>query len=104
MITAARTKPDSTLVGAVDAARDFLIEQVGTEDLGDHLGHQSEGERVVTHYFACTRAGYRGWRWAVTVTRAPRQKQVTLDELVLIPGDDAIVAPDWVPSTPHGTS
>ena len=97
MITAARTKPDATLVGAADAARDFLVEQVGAGDVGEHLGHEAEGERVVTHYFASTQNGYRGWRWAVTITRATRQKLVTLDEMVLIPGDDAIVAPDWVP-------
>ena len=97
MITAARTKPDATLVGAADAARDFLVEQVGAGDVGEHLGHEAEGERVVTHYFASTQSGYRGWRWAVTITRATRQKLVTLDEMVLIPGDQAIVAPDWVP-------
>ena len=33
----------------------------------------------------------------MTVARASRQKQVTVDEVVLIPGDDAIVAPEWVP-------
>ena len=96
-MTAARTKPDATLLGAVDAARDFLAEQVEVGDVGDHLGHQPEGERVGTHFFACTRTGYRGWRWAVTVARAPRQKQVTFDEIVLIPGDESIVAPEWVP-------
>ena len=51
--------------------------------MGEHLGHETEGERVVSHYFACTRAGYRGWRWSVTVARAPRQKAVTFDEVVL---------------------
>ena len=40
---------------------------------------------------------YVGWRWAVTLTRASRQKRVTIDEVVLLPGDDAIVAPEWVP-------
>ena len=66
-------------------------------DVGDHLGAADEGERVVTHLFACTRRGYVGWRWSVTVTRASRQKAVTVDEVVLIPGDEAIVAPAWVP-------
>ena len=42
-------------------------------------------------------AGYVGWRWAVTLARASRQKRVTVDEVVLLPGDDAIVAPEWVP-------
>jgi hypothetical protein len=41
--------------------------------------------------------GYRGWRWAVTVARAARAKSVTVDEVVLLPGEGAIVAPEWVP-------
>jgi hypothetical protein len=84
-------------VAAVEVARAALVEQVGAVDVGDHLGHVVEGERVVTHHFACTRPGYVGWRWSVTVARAPRQKAVTVDEVVLIPGDEAIVAPAWVP-------
>ena len=74
-------------------ARAALLEDVGAADVGDHLGAVAEGERVVSHQFACTRPGYVGWRWSVTVARAPRQKTVTVDEIVLLPGDDAIVAP-----------
>lgn len=57
----------------------------------------SEGDRVVTHYFESKEPGYRGWRWAVTVARASRAKNVTLDETVLLPGSDALLAPEWVP-------
>jgi hypothetical protein len=97
-MAAARTyKPDAVGVGAVDVARDALVELVGAVDVGEHLGYASEDERVTTHYFACLRAGYRGWRWSVTVARAARQKHVTVDEIVLLPGDDAMVAPEWVP-------
>jgi hypothetical protein len=96
MVTA-RTRPDTATVQAVDIARAALLEQAPAGDVGEHLGHVVEGERLVTHLFACTRAGYRGWRWSVTVTRAPRQKHVTLDEVVLVPGEDSIVAPAWVP-------
>ena len=97
VITTARPKPDSVAVAAVDAARAALLEDVPAADVGPHLGHEVEGERVVSHYFACERRGYVGWRWSVTVARAPRQKTVTIDEVVLIPGPDAIVAPPWVP-------
>ena len=45
----------------------------------------------------CKEPGYRGWRWAVTVARASRAKIVTLDETVLLPGPDALLAPEWVP-------
>ena len=95
-MTAARTKPDAALVGAADVARDVLAE-LDAEDVGEHLGVEADEERVLTHYFASLDPSYRGWRWAVTLARAPRQKTVTVDEVVLLPGDDAIVAPEWVP-------
>jgi hypothetical protein len=98
VMAAARTsKPDTVGVRAVDAAREALLQLVGPGDVGEHLGHATEDERVTTHYFACIRTGYRGWRWSVTVARAARQKHVTVDEVVLLPGDDALVAPPWVP-------
>ncbi len=98
MMAAARSfKPDAVGVAAVDAAREGLLELVGDDEVGDHLGYASEDERVTTHYFACTRKGYRGWRWSVTLARAARQKSVTVDEIVLLPGEGALVAPMWVP-------
>jgi hypothetical protein len=97
-MSAARTKKaDSVGAASVDAARTALLEEIDVVDVGAHLGHAGEDERVVTHFFECTRAGYRGWRWAVTVARAARQKGVTVDEVVLLPGEDAITAPPWVP-------
>ena len=33
----------------------------------------------------------------MTVTRAPRSKVVTVSETVLLPGPEALLAPDWVP-------
>lgn len=97
VMTKLRTKADDVAVAAVDQARAALVEEVGAADVGDHLGHVVEGERVVTHHFACARPGYTGWHWSVTVARASRQKAVTVDEVVLIPGGDAIVAPEWLP-------
>lgn len=90
-------KPDAHLVGAVDDARTALVGTVGVEAVGEHLGFLAEDERVVTHFFAATDPGYVGWRWSVTVTRAPRQKVVTLNEIVMLPGDDAVQAPVWIP-------
>ena len=94
---APRGRADAALAAAVDDARAALLEEVPAADVGDHLGTVAEGERVVTHLFACTRRGYTGWRWSVTVARASRQKHVTVDEVVLVPGEEAIVAPAWVP-------
>lgn len=97
-VTATKSKkPDQVGAEAVDAARAALTALVPAGDVGDHLGVQAEQGKVVTHFFSCTRTGYRGWRWSVTVARAPRQKTVTVDEVVLLPGEDAILAPEWVP-------
>jgi hypothetical protein len=98
-VTRATKPPKLDTVGAeaVDAALAALLDLVPAEEVGAHLGSQPEAPKVVTHHFECARAGYRGWRWSVTVARAPRQKTVTVDEVVLLPGDDAILAPEWVP-------
>ena len=70
---------------------------VDADHIGEHLGVVAEGDRLVTHLFECGLPGYRGWRWAVTVTRLSRSKHVTICETVVLPGPDALLAPSWVP-------
>ncbi|MBE8477125.1 DUF3027 domain-containing protein [Streptomyces justiciae] len=94
--TRSRT-PDRLCAEAVDLARAAAEEAAAPGVVGEHTGAVSEGDRVVTHFFECKELGYRGWRWAVTVARASRAKVVTLDEVVLLPGPDALLAPEWVP-------
>ncbi|TQK45368.1 DUF3027 family protein [Streptomyces sp. SLBN-118] len=94
--TRSRT-PDRLCAEAVDLARAAAEEAAAPGVVGEHVSLASEGDRVVTHFFECKEAGYRGWRWAVTVARASRAKIVTLDETVLLPGPDALLAPEWVP-------
>jgi hypothetical protein len=88
-----RSKLDQVLADAVELARASVTEA----EPGAHIEAVPEGERLVTHLFECQVPGYRGWRWAVTVTRIPRSRQVTVCETVLLPGPDALVAPVWVP-------
>ncbi|MGH3199724.1 MAG: DUF3027 domain-containing protein [Streptosporangiaceae bacterium] len=96
--TRTRTRePDQACAEAVDLARDAVVAVVGAAQAGRHLGVQAEGERIVTHLFDCADPAYTGWRWAVTVVRAPRAKAVTVGETVLLPGPGALLAPDWVP-------
>ena len=77
--TRTRTRePDQACAEAVDLARDAVVAIVGAAQVGDHLGVQAEGERIVTHLFDCADPAYAGWRWAVTVVRAPRAKVVTV--------------------------
>ncbi|MFI7318901.1 DUF3027 domain-containing protein [Streptomyces venezuelae] len=89
--------PDRLCAEAVGLARAAAEEAAAPGVVGEHVEVVVEGDRVVTHLFECKEFGYRGWRWAVTVARASRAKVVTLDETVLLPGPDALLAPEWVP-------
>ena len=93
---AAAAKLDAIAASAVELARAAAVE-VGGPDVGAHLGVSAEGERIVTHAFEATLPGYRGWYWGVTVARASRAKVPTVDEVVLLPGVDALRPPPWVP-------
>jgi hypothetical protein len=88
---------DAACADAVELARAAAEETARPLPIGEHLGLQSEGDRVVTHFFACEDPAYHGWRWAVTVSRAARAKVVTVSECVLLPGEEALMAPPWVP-------
>ncbi|MCX6396551.1 MAG: DUF3027 domain-containing protein [Propionibacteriales bacterium] len=81
----------------VEVARAVLLEQVGASFVGGHEESLVEDEGVVTHYFASTQPGYPGWRWAVTVAQPNGQDYLTVDEVALLPGSDAITAPAWIP-------
>ncbi|GAA1732185.1 DUF3027 domain-containing protein [Streptomyces yatensis] len=97
-VSAMRSRtPDRLCAEAVELAREAAMEAAFPGKVGEYMGAVAEGDRVVTHLFESPEPGYRGWRWAVTVTRASRAKTVTLDETVLLPGPDALLAPEWVP-------
>ncbi|MDP9240064.1 MAG: DUF3027 domain-containing protein [Actinomycetota bacterium] len=88
--------PDAVCAAAVDLARTAAAD-VAEGPLGEYVGLEADGERLVTHYFAAGERGYVGWRWSVTVARAPRAKDVTVCEMSLLPGPDALLAPEWLP-------
>jgi hypothetical protein len=88
---------DPLCAAAVELAAAVARDVLGPDQVGDHLSVQPDEDRVVTHLFEALQPGYRGWRWAVTVARASRSKLVTVDEICLLPGPDALLAPEWLP-------
>ncbi|MDR0783224.1 MAG: DUF3027 domain-containing protein [Propionibacteriaceae bacterium] len=90
-------KVDAVGAGAVDIAREAAAQEAGENRIGDYLGVVAEAERVVTHAFDCLHPGYKGWHWAVTLSRAPRARTATVNDVVLLPGEQALLAPRWVP-------
>ena len=90
-------KPDAFLAASVDVARAAVEGIAPAEQIGRHLGAKSEGDRLVTHLFESKLPGYGGWQWYAVLTRNSRSKTVTVDELGLLPSEDSILAPEWVP-------
>lgn len=94
--TATMLEPDPVLAAGVETARAAAVD-VGGSAVAEHLGIRTESEHVVTHAFAATLAGYGGWYWAVSLARTEDSDEPTVDEVVLLPGDGALLAPPWVP-------
>jgi hypothetical protein len=90
-------KPDAFLAAAVDVARTAVESITAPSTIGRHVAAKSEGDRLVTHLFESRLPGYQGWQWFAVLTRNSRSKAVTVSELGLLPSEDSILAPEWVP-------
>ncbi|AEH07728.1 hypothetical protein FsymDg_0155 [Candidatus Protofrankia datiscae] len=89
---------DAVCAAAVEQARAAALAEADDPSLvGEHLGAEADGERLVLHRFACRSRAYPGWVWTVVVTRASRMRKPTVDDVVLMPGEGALTAPQWVP-------
>lgn len=88
---------DTVLRDAAEPAKQALLDAVDPAEVGAHLRTVAEEEFVVSHVFECLAAGYRGWTWSVVLTRTRDSDRVTVNEIVLLPGEGAIVAPEWKP-------
>jgi hypothetical protein len=90
-------KPDAVLAAAVDVARAAVEGIAPAQQIGRHLGARTEGDRLVTHLFESKLSGYLGWQWYAVLTRNSRSKVVTVNELGLLPSEDSVLAPEWIP-------
>ena len=64
------------------------------------IGHFIECVTVgstATYFWEAKQPGYDGWRWSVTVDQIDPAAEPTLTEVVLVPGPDALIAPNWIP-------
>ena len=96
---ARKPKLDETLAAARDRARTALLEIAPASMIGEHIDAVCDGDRLVTHRFVTLQPGYEGWCWFATLTRIPRAqaKDITVCEVGILPGEDALLAPAWVP-------
>lgn len=95
---AARPEPvtDEVLLASVDIARAALLEVTPAETIGEPVGHVAEDDHVLSLFFDSKLRGYPGWHWTVTLARTD-DGPVTVLETEMMPGDNALLAPEWVP-------
>ncbi|WP_411720724.1 DUF3027 domain-containing protein, partial [Mycetocola sp.] len=88
---------DEVLLASADLARAALLEVTPAETIGDPVGHVAEDDHVLSLFFDSKLRGYPGWHWTVTLSRVGDEETVTVLETELMPGDNALLAPEWVP-------
>jgi hypothetical protein len=87
---------DERLLGAHDLALAALREITPAATIGEPAGYTLEDGGVVSLRFANTMEGYPGWFWTVSVAVVDDAEPTVL-EAELLPGDGALLAPEWVP-------
>lgn len=92
------SKPDADarLLDAHDLALAALHEITPASTVGPAAGYLAEEDGSVSLRFENRLAGYPGWYWTVTVARVDDEEPTVL-EVELLPGDGALLAPEWVP-------
>ena len=99
-----RASQEKTPIGAqpfdaLDLARKAIIDDLhGTNEIGRFVSVEfDDDDRVATYLFEAILAGYKGWRWCVTVAKVDSDAAATICDVVVLPGPDALTAPDWIP-------
>jgi hypothetical protein len=83
---------------ALERARAAAIEDArDSKFVGELVSIEHEDERIATYLFESSVAGYVGWRWAVTIIKVDEEAEATIADVVLLPGLDSLLAPEWVP-------
>ena len=77
-------------------ARAALDEITRPVDVGPLVSETVGDDGVATLEFAATMLGYPGWHWTVAVAQVNGDEPTVL-EAELLPGDGALLAPEWLP-------
>jgi hypothetical protein len=85
------------LFGAAEQARAAAIEDANNGAFVGDLFSVDTDDRIATYLFEAALPGYHGWRWAVTVAKLDDQSPSTICDVVLLPGSESLLAPDWIP-------
>lgn len=87
---------DDRLLDAHDLALAALHEITPATTVGAAAGYTVEDDGVVSLRFANSMEGYPGWFWTVSLAVVDDADPTVL-EVELLPGEGALLAPDWTP-------
>ena len=79
---------------ALGAIRDELK---GSDRIGKEVGVERIDSQMFAASYEALMPGYVGWRWVVTVAQVDDKSAPTICDVVLLPGEDSLLAPEWVP-------
>lgn len=88
---------DPAILASSSLAREALEEITDITSIGSQDGYEAHSETVATLFFKSLLPGYPGWRWAATLVKVSPDDPVTVMEVQLLPGEDALTAPEWIP-------
>ncbi|MEI3867343.1 DUF3027 domain-containing protein [Microbacterium sp. CCNWLW134] len=91
-----KPEADPRLLEAHDLALAALREITPADTIGEPADVRVEDDGVVSLRFENRLNGYPGWFWTVSLARV-EDAEPTVLEVELLPGDGALLAPEWVP-------
>ena len=85
-------------MSTLELARSAAIADAGNPELvgADVSVEIDDDGRLETYLFEAHLAGYKGWRWCVTIAKVDKKSEPTICDVVVLPGPDALLAPEWV--------
>ena len=89
--------PKQNVATLQETAYAAAVEAAPRNGVGSIVDTIDEGDGVTTFLFEAKLKGYVGWRWSITVFEQADSAAATISEVLLMPGPDSLVAPDWVP-------
>ncbi|WP_169516525.1 DUF3027 domain-containing protein [Gulosibacter molinativorax] len=85
------------LAESIELAEDALREITEFNFIGDFHDVVDEGDGIYSLRFVSNSPGFRDWWWTAALTRIDGADAPTVLECGLLPGEDALLAPEWVP-------
>ncbi|MFM7013949.1 MAG: DUF3027 domain-containing protein [Actinomycetota bacterium] len=65
--------------------------------VGAFLGSKEEDSHLSSYRFEAKLKGYAGWEWHVVLYQSKKSAPPTISEVVMLPGENALIAPSWIP-------